>query len=840
MGKAKAQQQYKARQPEPGAGNPNGNQQPPQNDLQRDVNRGRGGDRHDQQPRRPDQPTESPAARIERIAKEALELRNSEYERAIHDQEVIQDLIDGIKIKTPAEQCALRGELKILETDLRDALEYITRIEFEDRKSESWEQQIAAIQTIPEADRTPKQNDDLQQLFDSINDLDHRMKQFNINQPATNNNKLENKAQQATAPLIGSPEWKAEELQKKATKELEQKTKVAQAIIDKAQLNQRLMALHENLNDLPLHPALISEIKKIENQISDLDKIIPQDPTTAKTIIPGQIPAPAPEKGSPEWMRLEAQKSQSAVRRRTEALAKLADYEIGLRHNPSVELEKLIAEQKKLIKEIEKDVPASLRAEQTKAPERVLSPAEIIRQKADKERAELPGKLAQARYNIDTLDDLIAAQDKRTIAGREKIAQYEKDKKRDQDFLNKHEQEPIIIRQEVINQVTKLDILAKASSKLYEASAEFGRDKTDAQKADLELQDKQKALDTDYQTFLEQITTERSKLPDFQQQALSKFPINAADGPLTFTDWTNAWWNKINSVSLWRPLKLKADTAALDSFKNLLLAQDDEDSFLSDLQTRHHEINALRDTYNQRVTEQQEYTADFIKKLNTAVKAGLPELPKNLNDDERQALMDALLPTKTNLDNTIIPREADATTLKRFGDFHKKVTERFIALRDNVGLPIQETKKSPSNKADVQVEEDWERVPKKSTMLSLSNNPQEKAQMKQELQLQAKKYSGQVNSAAWATREALLMMESYEHIDKNTLQAHLDDLVNKQTRRTIREVTKAIEQAKKQVGQDSFISEQNEKLSDLNDRLTEIDQDAIEEAWEVLVTTLEG
>ncbi len=753
MGKAKAQQQYKARQPEPGS--------QPAPDVAKAApkidNRDRQPNRN-QQTRRPDQPPESPAARIERIAKEALELRKSEYERAVHNQEVIQDLIDVIKIKTPAEQRALRDELQTLERDLKDALQYITKVEFEDRKSESWEQQIAVIQAIPEADRTPKQNEDLQLLFDSVNDFDHRMKLYNIGQPATNN-KSENQAKQAPAPLIGSPEWRKEELQKQAAQELAKKARIADAITEKAQLYQRVADLHENLNDLPQHPLIIKEIQKLEARISALDKIIPPDPATAKTIIPGQMPAPAPEKGSLAWKQAEAQKAATELLNIKDARNKLAleivEHERHLRVLPSPALRSLISEKKAELANIDKKITAEAKVDQVTPQKITLKPTyttrELAEQEVNEDYAFTTQSIEEARKQLTILDARLAAQDVSTTVGKRNSAELTKRRQEIEAAIAEHLPTPPDIRPEVQSRLARLEDIRYESRDLYNKSVAFQGDKAAAATAAAEIVKLNKQITTKSTPIFKTIQKAYNELTDLQRQELPPMPTSPDKGALDLNDWFTAWKDSEagsgskakKELPFYKRIFAKTNQLALDDLLNLA-----ESAGLADAVDTQNSLEAARRTWEAEVRQQQKYVADFSKEVDDVIKNGLPELPKNITADERAAWLPLVNEIANEIKDSAIPNQVNKETLKKWDAFYKAVGKQLDILNGKV-----ETKEAKPDSTTVTVEE--ERKVEKDPILQI--NLEDQAVKATLDQYQNSLFEG---TAAWEAAQLLRIKKS--------------------------------------------------------------------------------
>lgn len=289
VSKRKAQQRYQTRQQEPGS-------QPAPDAATAtpkvDANIAARSQPPDRRPsaRKIDRPTESPADRIERIAKEALALRDADYIRATHDYHACQDLIDTIKAKSSLEQKALQKELRKLEQNSTEALKYITEIDFDSNKMALLEKQLAALQTIPATNRTPEQNEHLQTLFDDVNDLDHRLKLFNFvksTDAPVKTGKNEHQSQPTTEEII------AREISLKQQQDTENRLKLTT-------LNDEL-AKYEAIDIHNRTATLNQKIKTLKDQITVLNRLLPPDKQTAKTVIIERKPATSEKTAKPAY-----------------------------------------------------------------------------------------------------------------------------------------------------------------------------------------------------------------------------------------------------------------------------------------------------------------------------------------------------------------------------------------------------------------------------------------------------------------------------------------------------------------------------------------------------------
>ncbi len=849
-----------ARQPEPGTGN-NGQGRPPQQQdnrgQQRPPDRNQQhpqqerlnqGPRQERQPRRQEAQPETTEQMIRRVAANAqaelaAQPAKSRVDIAYDNFEAAREALNQFEatFADPAMRQTSNGQRleKILEERYNAEGRKLTIIQLEDQipileKEKAKLDQEKIIRTL-----TKDEVKTLTEIHRIIGQIKDRADFFKLNEKPPE------------PPKFGSPEWVAAEKAKVTEAREKAEAKIAQAKIDLAEAETRLATYQQLEIDIPGHPQVQAELTKIKAEIKRLEKLIPPDPATAKTIVPGAVQAPPPEKGSREWVTAEHQKDRAKLAERVELGNKQAELEREFQIHPSAELRKLIDAKIAAIKKLDKEIPKELLATVTTKEVRPLSAAELAAEKTRQREAKAANELNNAtdtrnRVNLeinaikrDPNNLRIPAKQRELLALRKELDAAEK-------IIADHSPKPPEIRAEVEQLSTKIEAASQAAFNLVNSYNTYDNSITTAE---LEAQIKpihEKAIkdSAPFYDALKEIQGQLSEkelasLPDILQNADDHHDPRAIKNQLNSLDPVDIAKQANEKTSFWqrRILGEVSDPKDIEKLKALTISAKDEiESAMQTQEDAENEIISLSNT----ISDRKSYLADFGDQVNALVKNGSFNIPKNINDDERSALHDQLSKLTDELGKVVILNEAAPATIKKFEAFRESILTQYKAIRDNISQPTGEARPDKkTTSSNVEVEYDRRGSPE-NTMLSLPHDQATNLTMKKRLTDEAKKYNGPINSADWATKAALNMLAQYEHIDRNTLKSHLDSLINNSTRLEMRRLKKEIDATKKQVGQAKAIVQLENALSEVTDKLIDIDENSVDQAWDILLENTEN
>jgi hypothetical protein len=429
-----------------------------------------------------------------------------------------------------------------------------------------------------------------------------------------------------------------------------------------------------------------------------------------------KAPQPArplePVVGSQEWKDRIIQAAASAKLRRDEILAERA---LLLAMEPEFLAHRDIQTRLKTIDkeltEVQTHIPPDRQAAKTviiekapaaqkkEAPKPVYTPEELDQQAIDEDLSDEMAEINRAKKDIKLLDARIAAQDKRTLAGREKIAELEAARKEATDYLAKFEPEPPNIRPEVKERIDKLSIIEWESRDLYNKSLAFMGDKAQAAAAVVQIERLNEHINADYQVILSAIRKELKQLTEIQRQEIPSLPENVDEGSRGLAAWFDEWKDTEagsgdiakQKLPFYKRIFAQTNEQALDNL--LAIARSPE---LEDVLKNQAEREVLRLTWEQEVRDQQTYIDTFSKEVMDVIKNGLPELPANITDNERAALIPYLTQIISNTEVTKVPDKVDTRTLKRWNEFDKAARKQLDILQGKIKQEATAIKPEPT------------------------------------------------------------------------------------------------------------------------------------------------